>query len=135
MMPLGTRTFGDESCIAELPTTNILVTMGYTEVQEKKIEAIGIAKYFQKVVVDEIDLPTRKGKKAIFAELLQENGWDPGEVLAVGDNPASELLAAHELGILAVQTVRPSIDAWEGADYRITSLCELKSIVESLRTA
>lgn len=130
-MPDDTRTFGDESCLQELPTTNILVTMGYTEVQEKKVEAIDIAKYFKEVIVDEIDRPTRKGKKAIFAELLGKYDLRPDEVLAVGDNPMSELTAAQELGMKAVQTLRPSIEKWEGADYHITSLCELKSIVES----
>ena len=47
----------------------------------------------------------------------------------VGDNPLSELGAAKTLGIPAVQTLRPTVVAWDGADYRISSLEELEKLI------
>ena len=71
------------------------------------------------------------GKKRIFEELLKKNGWRKDEVLVVGDNPASELSAAKSLGILTVQTLRPTIERWEEADYHIQSFRELADIISS----
>lgn len=129
-VPDGIRTFGDEEHIKDLPVKKILVTTGYKKFQETKIEKLGIAYLFDEIIIDALDYrEKRKGKKKIFEEILNKNGWMAGEVLVVGDNPISELGAAKSLGMPTVQTLRPTVERWEGADYHIHSLCELGGIV------
>lgn len=129
-VPDGIKTFGDEEYIRGLSVRKILVTTGYRKFQETKIEKLGIADLFDEIIIDALDYrDKRKGKKKIFEELLKNNRWVGDEVLVVGDNPISELGAAKSLGITTVQTLRPTIEKWEGADYHIHSFCELTGII------
>lgn len=129
-VPDGIKTFGDEECIRDLPVKKVLVTSGYRKFQETKIEKLGIAHLFDEIIIDALDRrDQRKGKKKIFEEILKKNEWKKEEVLVVGDNPMSELSAAKLLGISTVQTLRPTIEKWEGADYHIRSLHELGDII------
>jgi HAD superfamily hydrolase (TIGR01509 family) len=124
------KTYGDESAIESLPTKNILVTSGYRKFQQSKIDLLNIKHLFDEIIIDLNDDPKAwKGKKQIFSELLQKEGWKPEEVLVVGDNPKSELLAAKELGMKAIQTLRPGVVKWEEADVHIASLHELKDLI------
>jgi FMN phosphatase YigB (HAD superfamily) len=126
------KTFGDEDTLLDLPVYRILVTSGYREWQIRKIEKLGVARLFDEIIIDTIDdLATRKGKRVIFAELLARHGWEPQEVLVVGDNPHSELKAARALGIPTAQTLRPTVLKDPLADYHIESLNELHTILSS----
>jgi putative hydrolase of the HAD superfamily len=124
------KSYGDEDCIKTLPVKKYLVTSGYQKFQELKIEVIKVAPLFDEIIIDATDkLDARKGKTAIFKEIPEANNWDKSELLVVGDNPGSELGAAKSLGIPTVQTLRPGIKRWDGADYHIDSLSELAGII------
>ena len=129
-VPDGIKSYGDESYIADLSVKKILVTTGYRKFQETKIAKLGIAQLFDEIIVDELDFrDRRRGKKKIFQELLDKNNWNKNEVLVVGDNPMSELGAARSLGMRAVQTLRPTIVKWDGADHHISSFQELGKLI------
>ena len=129
-VPDGIKTYGDEEFIRGLSVKKILVTTGYIKFQETKIEKLGIANLFDEIIIDALDYrDRRKGKKKIFEEILAQNSLKTDEVLVVGDNPRSELDAAKSLGIPTVQTVRPTIEKWEEADYHINSFSELADII------
>jgi len=129
-VPDGIKTFGDEEFIRGLPVKKVLVTTGYRKFQQTKIDKLGITDLFDEIIIDELDHRNRrKGKKKIFAELLEKNGWNENEVLAVGDNPVSELGAAKALGIMTVQTLRPTVEKWGEADYHIHSFRELADLI------
>lgn len=119
------RTYGDEDYILELPGRKLLVTTGYRRFQQSKIDKLHIAHLFQEIIIDAYEDRPRKGKKQIFKEILLQHRWLPAEVAVVGDNPASELGAAKDLGMLAIQTVRPGIEEWAEANMRICSFSEL----------
>ena len=124
------KSFGDEDCILELPGKRYLVTSGYTKFQNSKIDNLGVRHLFDEIIIDVIDVPAeRKGKEQIFQEILEENGWQPKDVLVVGDSPHSELPVATKLGIPTAQTLRPTVQKYPEATYHIESLCELKDIV------
>jgi len=125
------RTYGDESAIVPLQVLKILVTSGYKKFQNAKIARLGIAGLFDEIIVDVLDEPAkRKGKKVIFEEILKARHLQKSEVLVVGDNPRSELGVAKELGIKAVQTLRPGVVHWPEADYHIASLHELAGLIK-----
>jgi len=129
-VPDGIKTYGDENCLRNLPVTRILVTSGYRKFQETKIQKLGIADLFEEIIIDALDYPAeRKGKQLIFQDFLLRFELKPDEVLVVGDNPYSELRAGRALQIPTVQTLRPTIERWDLADYHIESLTELAKII------
>src|SRR3989338_442541 len=92
------KSYGDEWCIQKLPVKKFLVTSGYRNFQNSKIERLGIKSLFDQVIIDEMDEPSaRKKKRRIFEEILEENNFKKEEVLVVGDNPRSELQAPNQL--------------------------------------
>lgn len=125
------KSYGDEKYIKKLLAKKFLVTTGFTRFQMSKIQALGIAGLFDGIIIDQVDdLSKRKKKKEIFSELMHLYRWTAQEILVVGDNPRSELRAAKELGITAVQTLRPGVQKWDEADYHIDSLDELSSLIK-----
>ncbi|MDO8569276.1 MAG: HAD family hydrolase [bacterium] len=129
-VPNGIKSFGDEEYLRKLLVKKILVTSGYKNFQQTKIDKLGIANLFDEVIIDELDdRVVRKGKRRIFEEVLKNNQWDVSEVLVIGDNPLSELGAAKSLGIATVQTLRPTIKRWSEADYHIQDFSELQAII------
>ncbi|MFA6519555.1 MAG: HAD-IA family hydrolase [Candidatus Paceibacterota bacterium] len=125
------KSFGDEEYIRNLPIKKFLVTSGYRKFQETKIARLGIADLFDEIIIDALDArDKRKGKKKIFQEILEKNNWEKDDVLVVGDNPMSELGAAKSLGILTVQTLRPTVARWDDATYHIKSFDELEALIQ-----
>ncbi len=129
-VPDDVHTFGDEQVIPTLSLTNFLVTTGYERFKKQKIEKLHIAHMFKEVIIDARDttLP-HLGKHAIFADILSRYGWTGNEVMAIGDRPRSELAAGKALGMVTVQTLRPSIVREEGFDHYIHSFTELPAII------
>jgi FMN phosphatase YigB (HAD superfamily) len=129
-VPQGIKSYGDENVLETLEVTKLLVTSGYKKFQSQKIEMLGIGMFFSEIIIDELDYREhRRGKKKIFGEILARYEWSNREVLVVGDNPTSELGAARALGVTSVQTLRPTVTKWDEADFHISSLTELQSII------
>ncbi|HUP13219.1 MAG TPA: HAD-IA family hydrolase, partial [Niastella sp.] len=93
--------FADFEVIRKLPVDKFLVTSGFTKMQQSKVDALELAKDFKEIHI--IDLTTsQKGKKDVFADIIQRHEYDKEDVLIVGDDVNSEIKAALELGIDAV---------------------------------
>lgn len=114
--------YADINLLPGLPVRKYLVTSGFRRLQQSKIDALGIAPWFERVVIDAIDGPGPHGKGRIFAEILAREGCAPAQVLVVGDNPLSELAAGRALGMVTVQTVRAGVSPWAEADHRVEGL-------------
>src|SRR6185295_13923471 len=83
---------------------------------------------FAEVQVDAIDEPPRRSKQERFAAIAARRGWQPGQVLVVGDNAESEIAAGNALGMPTVQTLRPGVPPAANARWRIESLAELSKL-------
>jgi putative hydrolase of the HAD superfamily len=70
--------------------------------QHSKIRALGVVGDFEEIHVVDPAGPGPGSKREVFADILRRHGWGPAQVLVVGDDPESELKAAHELGIETV---------------------------------
>lgn len=120
--------YPDVALVRQIPLDKYLVTSGFKRLQDSKVQALGAGPWFRKVVVDAVDLPGHRGKQAIFEELIAEGGYEPARVLAVGDNPISELDAGRKLGMRTVQTLRPGVKRGE-ADFHIRGFDELIALL------
>jgi FMN phosphatase YigB (HAD superfamily) len=124
------RGYPDLGAIDALPAKLFLVTSGFRRLQESKVRALGVESLFERVYIDAIDDPNRKGKEGIFAEILRAEALEPREVLVVGDDAGSEIAAGNRLGIPTVQIQRPGIPRAQNAMHHIASLADLGEIVQ-----
>lgn len=94
--------FPDYAYVRKLPCKKYLVTTGFAKMQHSKIDGLGIRDDFEEIVVVDPSVSTLT-KKDIFQKILRDHHYHPKEVVVIGDDPKSELQAAIELGIEAVQ--------------------------------
>lgn len=78
------RGYGDLEVLPELPVRRFLVTSGFRRLQESKVQALGIAGWFEQIRIDAIDEPGRKGKQGLFELILRDHGLSRTEVWVVG---------------------------------------------------
>ena len=123
--------YGDLDALKHLPAQLFLVTSGFRRLQESKVKALGIAPWFTEICIDAIDEPGHQGKLQYFKALLQKHQLAPREVLVVGDNPDSEIAAGNQLGMTTIQILRPGVQPSPASTHRITSLSELKSLLQT----
>jgi putative hydrolase of the HAD superfamily len=90
--------FPDFQLVTTLPQPKFLVTTGFTKLQESKIDGIRIRQLFQEThIVD--PMQDARTKKDVFSDILTRYAYQPHEVLVIGDDPDSEIKAAHALSI------------------------------------
>jgi FMN phosphatase YigB (HAD superfamily) len=123
------RGYEDLDTLADLPARLFLVTSGFRRLQESKVRALRIESRFERVIIDAIDEPDRKGKAGLFADILRTYGLAPTEVLVVGDSEDSEIAAGNRLGIPTVQILRPGVPRATTATHVISTLAELPALL------
>ena len=110
----------------------ILLTTGRPDAQKKKIELLGIKKYFYDIIFDDIANSDKEKKMRL---ILDKYSLKPEEVVVVGDKIFSEIEAANRLGIMSIRCMRGRFKDAEPAnkqqlpDYKINNLIELREIL------
>ena len=118
--------FPDYSLVRKMELKKFLVTTGFVKLQESKIRGMQIGKDFEKIfIVDPAQ--SSKTKKDVFAEIVWKNGYEKKEVLVVGDDPASEIRAALDLGLPVVMYDALNMHPDETKVSKITNYAELKN--------
>lgn len=111
-----------------------LVTMGVHRRQEKKIELLGIAPYFDEIVISDQEVGMLL--EDCFRGLLQKHRLLPEEVAVVGDRVGIELRVARGLGMSTIQMlhgrfkVESPAHGFEKPDYKIKHIYQLSTILE-----
>jgi putative hydrolase of the HAD superfamily len=75
-----------------------LITNGFEEVQEKKINTTGLRKYFKTITTSE-EAGVKKPNPAIFHYALSKAKAVPDESLMIGDNLEVDILGAKNVGM------------------------------------
>ena len=123
------------SGLEQLALRRFLLTTGFRRLQESKLRELGIASLFVAVYVDALDPPGPLGKRALLERLLVEHGLTPPEVVVVGDRADDELSAARDLGMVAVQVLRPGVVASPEVVWKIPDLKALPAVLTQLAAA
>jgi putative hydrolase of the HAD superfamily len=122
--------YPDLHALREFQARRFLVTTGFPKLQQSKITALGIRSCFDAIHIDSIvDLP-RRGKQAIFADIVREHALVARQTWVVGDNGESEIAAGNRLGMITVQMLRPGVEQCDTARYRVGNLIELKALLD-----
>jgi len=123
----------DDLNLAELDSyKKVLVTTGFYNLQNAKIDALGIRSFFQEVFIDDPLSPDRIYKKGIFKDIIEKANISPESVVVIGDNPEFELAAARELGLKTVHACRTGQNPTTEWDLCITSYKDLRSHLDDL---
>jgi len=122
-------TFKDYDELKSLDHRKVLVTTGFSKLQNAKIDALGIRSDFEKVFIDDPMDKNRIYKKGIFSNILKESGLDVRSVWVIGDNPESELKAGFELQLNTIQRLNKIQKQSSYAQFHIHSFSELKNII------
>lgn len=122
--------YGDLHVLRELQARRFLVTSGFPRLQKSKITMLGIGPLFEAVRIDAIGGHPRRGKRAVFADLVENPGLRAERTWVVGDNARSEIAAGNQLGMITVQILRPGIERSDEARYTVKNLPELKTLIE-----
>jgi putative hydrolase of the HAD superfamily len=93
-----------------------IITNGMTEVQKEKIRRVGIAPYFDTVLISQ-EVGIAKPDPRIFHMALERVRCEAHEAVMVGDSPDRDIAGARAVGLHAlwVRTGRPR-GALEGDD-------------------
>ena len=121
--------FPDYPQLLDLPFRRVLVTTGFTKLQEAKIEGLGIAADFEAIYIDDPTEAERRHKIGWFQSILAHYQISPATCWVIGDNPDSELRAGKALGMNTIQRLGPETQAAPLADYSIRSFVDLKTIL------
>lgn len=122
--------YGDLHVLRELQARRFLVTSGFPRLQQSKIAMLGIGPLFEAVRVDAIGRQPRRGKRAVFADLVENPGLRIERTWVVGDNARSEIAAGNQLGMITVQILRPGVERSNDARYTVENLIEIKTLIE-----
>ena len=117
-----------------------LVSDGYLEVQKRKLEALGLARFFDAVVFsDSLGRDAWKPDPRPFEAVLKGLRVEASEAVYVGDNPAKDIRGARGLGMVTIR-VRHSgglhaqsepATAADTPNLEIPHLNELESLLTS----
>jgi putative hydrolase of the HAD superfamily len=105
-----------------------LITNGFEEVQQKKIDVSDLRKYFEQIITSE-DAGTKKPEKQIFLFALSKAKAKVDETLMIGDDLRVDILGAKAAGIDQVFVNYNNINHNNEITYEVNSLKELKDIL------
>ena len=110
-----------------------LVTSGVHERQQRKIDLLGLAPYFDEKAINDAEIGS--GIEECFTDILTRHGLAPQECIAVGDRIHAEIRVANYLRLTTVQmlhgrykSLQPKGD-FEEPDFRITRISELHDVL------
>lgn len=108
-----------------------VISNGSREVQHRKLNALGLTKLFQSIVVSE-ELGIRKPDPHIFWKALESFDVEPEESLYVGDSYHADVHGAKKAGMVACW-FNPHKEQKEGEiepDFEIHSLQKLTKLLQ-----
>lgn len=115
-----------------------LVTDGNKLVQRRKIEALGIARLFRKVLVThQYGIAHAKPSPRCFERIREREGCTWNNMVYVGDNPAKDFVALNRRGGHTVRVLTGShrhahARAGYDGEYTISGLADLPAVLAAL---
>lgn len=102
-----------------------IITNGFEEVQQLKLEKSGIIKYFDKIITSE-SVGVKKPNPRVFKYALERVGTIPEYCVMVGDNLEADIIGALNCGITSIH-FNLHDEKFEQKKYiSVSSLLEIK---------
>lgn len=109
----------------------LLLTNGAPDLQQEKIHGVGLARYFDHIVISG-EHPKGKPDPDIFKYALGLLGLEPQETLMVGDKLTTDILGANRTGIPSVWINRHGLNRTQEIvpKFQIKHLSEIDPILQ-----
>ena len=108
-----------------------LVTNGAIDSQQPKIDGLGIARYFDTILISEAE-GVAKPDAEIFRRATDNLGVSPEQTVMIGDNPEADIRGAKSYGMKAIWKRDAYWEAPEIVDAIVDNLDELPSTIRNL---
>ena len=108
-----------------------LVTNGAIDSQQPKIDGLGIARYFDTILISEAE-GVAKPDAEIFRRATDNLGVSPEQTVMIGDNPEADIRGAKFFGMKAIWKRDAYWEAPEIVDAIVDNLDELPSTIRNL---
>lgn len=105
-----------------------IITNGFDDVQERKLNSAGLRNYFDVIVTSE-NSGSRKPSVEIFEMALGRSGASLAESIMIGDNLESDILGARNFGMDHVWFNPGKLKATIPPTYEISALAELRNLL------
>lgn len=129
VLPASLPVCPDVAAVVALPQRKFLVTTGVPAVQAQKVRALGLDAWLDGIHVDDALAVPRRGKRAVFAGILQQERLAPEAVAVVGDSLESEIAAGAALGLRTVHVARRGCSPDCPATHCMADLLGLASVL------
>lgn len=96
-----------------------VLTNGAPSVQEKKVQALGIADLVDHVIYAERVVPGGKPSGLAFAEARERLGTRVERTICLGDDPRTDIAGAREAGLATIRLALPDVTVPAGQDADI----------------
>ncbi len=132
-----------EECVAFAQLDNVLshlaqsgyrlavITNGGAEIQQRKIDVMGITSAFDYIAISEVE-GCKKPDPEIFHRTLGRLDVAPEEAVHVGDNPRSDVQGGKEAGLRTIWTRSRRWATAPGADAVIEEIAQLPDAIDQL---
>lgn len=104
-----------------------LITNGFEEIQDRKLQSAGLRGYFQEVITSEA-AQSLKPNRAIFDYALKQSKAHPDESIMIGDNQEADIQGATHAGLDTVFVNHLQVVPEVQSTYMIQHLQELEQI-------
>jgi len=108
-----------------------VITNGSADIQQRKIDVLGIASAFDYIAISEVE-GFKKPDPEIFHRTLERLDVAPGEAVHVGDNPRSDITGGKDAGLRTIWTRSRRWRAAPGADAVIEEIAQLPEAIARL---
>lgn len=115
--------------VRKLSCRKYLVTIGFTKMQSSKVKNLGIEKDFERIFIAD-PVKSDLTKQKVFKSILDEYGYEAGDLLVVGDDLNSEIKAAQALGI---ETVLYDFEAKYGQKDHLKIIRNFKELEQYIK--
>lgn len=105
-----------------------IITNGFSEVQDIKLQSSGMDKFFKQVITSE-EAGVKKPDSKIFEFALAKSGANLTESIMIGDDYPVDIVGAQEMGMDQVYFNPQRINNSNGCTFEIADLIELKDIL------
>ena len=104
-----------------------IITNGFQEVQQKKMQASGIHDFFETITTSE-EAGVKKPHPQIFELALKKSNAEASRSVMIGDNLEADIIGAHSFG-LKVFHLNPQ---GQGGEYEYPQIQKLKELLNYL---
>lgn len=105
-----------------------IITNGFEEVQQKKLDSANLRKYFTKIITSEM-AGFKKPELEIFDYALELAGAEIGESIMIGDDLKVDILGAEDFGMDQIYVNFNHAKHNENPSYEVNNLIEIEEIL------